>query len=92
MKALPDRREATLALYEALERGELGLPEASKRMRRIVGMSQAAYAKLVGISTQSLMDFERGRGNPTLKTLEAIARPFGLRVCFRHLPPPARLP
>ena len=89
MKSLPNRREATLALYEALERGELSLPQASKRMRRIVGMSQAAYAKLVGISTQSLMDFERGRGNPTQKTLEAIGRPFGLRVCFRRLPPPS---
>ena len=86
MRPLPHRREATLALYEALERGDLGLPEASKRMRRIVGMSQPAYAKLIGISTQSLMDFERGKGNPTLRTLEAIARPFGLSVCFRRLP------
>jgi DNA-binding XRE family transcriptional regulator len=53
-------------------------------MRRIVGLSQPDYARLVGISAQALMDFERGKGNPTLKTLDAIARPFGLEVCFRR--------
>jgi DNA-binding XRE family transcriptional regulator len=84
MKPLPNRREATLDLYDALERNDLSLQLACRRMRRILGMSQSAYAKLIGISAQSLMDFERCKGNPTLRTLEAIARPFGLRVCFRR--------
>jgi len=84
MKALPNRREATIELYDALERGELSLQDASKRMRRIIGMSQSAYAKLIGLSAQALMDFERGKGNPTLKSLNAIARPFGLEVGFRR--------
>ena len=84
MKPLPNRRKATLELYDALERNELTMRQVCKRMRRIVGLSQASYANLVGISTQALMDFERGRGNPTLKTLEKIGRPFGVYVCFRH--------
>ena len=84
MKPLSNRREATLELYEALERGELSLQEVSKRMRRIVGMSQPAYAKLIGLSTQALMDFERGKGNPTLKSLQAIGRPFGLELGYRR--------
>ena len=84
MRPLPNRRQATLDLYDALERNELSLEEASRRMRRILGLSQSAYAELIGISAQALMDFERGRGNPTLKTLRAIARPFGLEVCFRR--------
>lgn len=84
MKRLPDRRAATMALYEELERGDLSLEDASRRMRRIAGLSQAAYAELVGISAQALMDFERGRSNPTLKTLRAIGRPFGLDVGFRR--------
>jgi transcriptional regulator with XRE-family HTH domain len=84
VKPLPNRREATLALYEALERGELSLAETCRRMRRILGLTQAAYAELVGISAQALMDFERGKSNPTLKTLDAIARPFGLEVGFRR--------
>ena len=84
MKPLPNRRQATLEFYQAIEAGELSLAEASKRMRRIVGLSQPTYAKLIGISAQALMDFERGRGNPTLKTLEAIGLPFGLRVGFQR--------
>ena len=84
MKPLPNRREATLELYNALERNELPLQQACRRMRRILGLSQSAYAKLIGISAQALMDFERDKGNPTLKTLRAIARPFGLQVCFRR--------
>lgn len=84
MKPLPNRREATLELYASLERGELSLQQACRRMRRILGLSQPAYAKLIGISAQALMDFERGKGNPTLATLRAIGRPFGLEVCFRR--------
>lgn len=87
MRPLPNRRQATLELYDALDRDELTLQQASRRMRRILGLSQPAYAALVGISAQALMDFERGKGNPTLKTLEAIGRPFGLEVCFRRKPP-----
>ena len=83
MKPLPNRREATLALYQDLEEGSISLQEASKRMRRIIGKSQTEYAKLIGISTKSLMDFERGVSNPTLKTLEAIGKPFGLEVGYR---------
>lgn len=85
MKPVANRREKTQELYDALEGGELSLQEACKRMRRIVGMTQASYAKLIGISAQALMDFERGKGNPTLKTLRAIGRPFGLEVCFRRI-------
>lgn len=84
MKPVANRREATQALYDALERDELSLRHASRRMRRILGLPQPAYAKLIGISAQTLMDFERGKGNPTLETLEAIGRPFGLHVCFRR--------
>jgi DNA-binding XRE family transcriptional regulator len=84
MKPVANRRQATLELYAALEEGTLSLQEASKRMRKIVGMSQTEYAELIGISAQALMDFERGKGNPTLKTLRAIGRPFGLDVGFRR--------
>lgn len=87
MKPLPNRRQATIDLYDALDRNRLSLQEASRRMRRILGMSQPAYAKLIGISAQGLMDFERGKGNPTLKTLEAIGRPFGLQICYRRKRP-----
>jgi transcriptional regulator with XRE-family HTH domain len=73
-------------LYLNLVRGEITIREATRRMRKILGMNQKEYAQNVaGISPRILCEFENGSGNPTLKTLEKIALPFGLRVTF--LPP-----
>ena len=75
-------------LYRGLARGDIGIREASRRMRKILGMSQKEYAqKVAGISPRILSEFENGSGNPTLATLEKIAIPFGLKVTF--LPPEA---
>jgi transcriptional regulator with XRE-family HTH domain len=74
------------ALYLGLAQGDIGVREATRRMRKILGMSQKEYAqKVVGISPRILSEFENGSGNPTLATLEKIALPFGLKVTF--LPP-----
>jgi DNA-binding XRE family transcriptional regulator len=73
-------------LYERVERGDLGLVEAIKMMRRIVGLSQAAYARMVGVSPRVLIDFERGRGNPTLSTVAKLLGPFNLEVTVRRAP------
>ena len=80
------------ALYIGLARGDIDVREATRRMRKILGMSQKDYAKKVAaISPRILSEFESGSGNPTLATLDKIASPFGLRVTF--LPPETwRLP
>lgn len=71
------------ALYADLEAGVLTPGQATRRMRKIVGMSQTDYAvKVLKIFPRVLMDLERDRGNPTLETLEKVARPFGLKVGF----------
>ena len=76
------------ALYTDLARGEIDVREATRRMRKILGMNQKDYArKVAGISPRILSQFENGTGNPTLATLEKIASPFGLNVTF--LPPDA---
>ena len=73
-------------LYSDLAAGTIGIRDATRHMRKIIGMTQAEYAKnVVKISPRILSDFERGVGNPTLDTLERIGRPFGLKVSF--LPP-----
>ena len=70
-------------LIEAIERNELSLGEAVRRMREITGLSQKAYAeRIVGISTRILAEIELDRGNPTAETLEKIGRPFGYTVGF----------
>ena len=74
------------ALYLDLARGDIDVREATRRMRKILGMNQKDYArKVAAISPRILSEFENGSGNPTLATLEKIASPFGLRVTF--LPP-----
>ncbi|MBW2338202.1 MAG: helix-turn-helix transcriptional regulator [Deltaproteobacteria bacterium] len=73
-------------LYRDLAQGDIGIREATRRMRKILGMNQKEYAqKVAGISPRILSEFENGSGNPTLATLEKIALPFGLKVTF--LPP-----
>ncbi len=73
-------------LYLGLAQGDIGIRQATRRMRKILGMNQKQYAqKVAGISPRILSEFESGSGNPTLATLEKIALPFGMQVTF--LPP-----
>ncbi|RLB69955.1 MAG: XRE family transcriptional regulator [Deltaproteobacteria bacterium] len=70
-------------LYEELLLGRLTIGQATVRMRRIVGLTQKDYAeKILKIYPRVLMEIEKDRGNPTLETLNKIARPFGLQVMF----------
>ncbi len=80
-----DRTLEKQELREAIERGEIGLGEAVRRMRRISGMNQKAFAqKIVGVSPRVLAEIELGRANPTVETLNKIGRAFGYEVGFRH--------
>ncbi len=74
------------ALYLELAAGTIGIRQATRQMRKILGMTQKEYAqKIARVSPRILSEFENGTGNPTLATLERIASPFGLKVTF--LPP-----
>ena len=71
------------SLYADIEAGRLTIGQATRRMRKIVGMTQTEYAeKVLKIYPRVLMEIERGRGNPTLETLQKIGAPFGLLVRF----------
>ena len=81
-----DMAEMKEALYRDLAAGKIDIREATRQMRKILGMTQKEYAKkVVDVSPRILSEFENGTGNPTLATLEKIAAPFGLKVTF--LPP-----
>ena len=71
-------------LYDAIDRGELGFPEALRKLRRSVGKTQAEYAKLVGLSSRILKEIEQGRGNPTLKSIRKALKPFNLDITVRR--------
>jgi transcriptional regulator with XRE-family HTH domain len=75
-------------LYERAKQGDLGLVEAVRMMRRIAGKTQAEYAHVVGVSPRVLIDFERGVGNPTLRSLQRMLTPFGFELTVRRLTAP----
>ena len=75
--------ELKIELQDQLSQGQLTLGEATRKMRNITGLNQKEYAnKVLGIAPRILMDLELGRGNPTLTTLNKIARPFGYQIGF----------
>ena len=65
-----------------IEQGRLNLSEATTAMRHVVGKTIPEYAKILKVSQRTLSDIENNAGNPTLNTLNKIAKPFGLRVGF----------
>lgn len=70
------------AFYEAVQRGELTLQEAVKRMRALSRLTQQEFADHRGVSIKVIKEIERGIGNPTVNTLNQIASIFGLEVAF----------
>jgi DNA-binding XRE family transcriptional regulator len=83
-KAIARREELRRELYARVKSGDIALVEAVRMMRKIANKTQAEYAKLVGVSPRVLIDFERGVGNPTLRTLTRILAPFGLELGVRR--------
>ncbi|GAB7530345.1 helix-turn-helix transcriptional regulator [Pseudomonas sp. 3A(2025)] len=77
--------DARILLIESVQQGiadgSLQLGEAVKRLR-VEGakMHQSDYARLCKISVRTLIQIEQGEGNPTLKSLNALFRPFGLQM------------
>lgn len=77
--------DARILLIESIQQdiadGSLQLGEAVKRLR-VEGakMHQSDYARLCKISVRTLIQIEQGEGNPTLKSLNALFRPFGLQM------------
>ncbi len=75
------------SLRQKLRDGRLTIGGAVREMRRLTGLTQTEYAKrVVGVFPRVLMDIERGKANPTLETLELLAKPWGWKIGF--VPPP----
>jgi transcriptional regulator with XRE-family HTH domain len=68
-------------IHAALADGSISMGQAVLRLRlEITGMSQAKFAKMCKISERSLLQLEQDAGNPTVKSLNKVMRPFGLTV------------
>ncbi|HDS1734941.1 MULTISPECIES: helix-turn-helix transcriptional regulator [Pseudomonas] len=66
---------------EGIADGSLDLGAAVRRLRvEVAKMQQASFARMCKISVRTLIQIEQGEGNPTLKSLNAVFRPFGLQM------------
>lgn len=70
------------AFYDRIGRGDMTIPEAMKAMREMTGLTQAQFAAHRGVSRRVIQDIERGTANPTVDSLNSIAKLFGLQVGF----------
>lgn len=81
----PDKEEISILRAQIRERaasGELKLPEAVGEIRRSLGLTQASFAQITGLTTRQVAEIETGKGNPTLQTLKKIGSLFGFKVGF----------
>lgn len=51
-----------------------------KKRRETLRITQEILAEMSGVSLRTLKQFERGKGNPTLKTLQKLADVLGMEV------------
>ena len=86
--ALEKRKAYIQAVADEVAQGKLTLGGAAKRLRRnLLGMNQDRFAMACKISKRCLSKLEVDSGNPTLATLEAVFKKFGLIISLAHLNP-----
>jgi DNA-binding XRE family transcriptional regulator len=69
------------SIQQGLAEGTLEIGEAVRRLRvEVTGLHQSQFAKMCKISVRTLVHIEHGEGNQTLKSLNAVFRPFGFRM------------
>lgn len=69
------------SIQQGLAAGKLEIGEAVRRLRvEITGLHQSQFARMCKISVRTLVHIEHGEGNQTLKSLNAVFRPFGLQM------------
>jgi transcriptional regulator with XRE-family HTH domain len=54
-----------------------------KDRRDNLRLTQEALAEMAGVNLRTLKEFERGKGNPTLDTLQKLADVVGLEIVFQ---------
>lgn len=79
-KDLEKRSEWRAQLNKGIIEGSIDLPEALKLLRKTLGKSQIEYAEMVGVSKKVVVDFELGKGNPTITTLNRLFAPMGYKA------------
>jgi transcriptional regulator with XRE-family HTH domain len=58
------------------------LIEIIKNRREMLQVTQVVLAELSGVGLRTLKQFESGKGNPTLETLNKLGDALGLELTF----------
>jgi len=53
-----------------------------KKRRENLRLNQENLAMLSGVGLRTLKQFESGKGNPTLQTIQKLADVLGLEICL----------
>lgn len=68
-------------IQQELANDTLAIGEAVRQLRvEVTGLHQSQFAKMCKISVRTLVHIEHGEGNQTLKSLNAVFRPFGMQM------------
>ena len=59
---------------------QIALGGQIRKLRRRAGLTQEQLAEKAGLSLKHLGEVERGRGNPTLSSLESLADALGVTL------------
>ncbi|KIA89570.1 helix-turn-helix domain-containing protein [Kaistella jeonii] len=54
--------------------------EQIKERRKILDVTQETLAEIAGVGLRTLKQFESGKGNPTLETLQKICDALGFEI------------
>jgi transcriptional regulator with XRE-family HTH domain len=58
----------------------INLIEQIKNRRKTLHVSQETLAEISGVGLRTLKQFESGKGNPTLETLQKLCDALGLEI------------
>jgi transcriptional regulator with XRE-family HTH domain len=57
--------------------------QAIKDRREMLHVTQETLAELSGVGLRTLKQFESGKGNPTLQSLQKLVNVLGMEVCLQ---------
>jgi transcriptional regulator with XRE-family HTH domain len=88
-----DKRRKPLTAYEQLElrekldaliagHPEYPVPHMLRQARTLLRLTLEEMAQLAGITVLTLKRIEAGSSSPTLRTVEQLLRPFGLKLAI----------
>ncbi|WP_339784879.1 MAG: helix-turn-helix domain-containing protein [Imperialibacter sp.] len=54
-----------------------------KDRREMMQVTQETLAEISGVGLRTIKQFETGKGNPTLQTLQKLADVLGMEICLQ---------